>query len=60
MNKLRAFLLRDFARALVGRTTSTIDMGTVLDGGICLVRVPKGTLGEDSARLLGSFVVAQV
>lgn len=60
LNKLRAFLLRDFARALVGRTESTIDLGAVLDGGICLVRVPKGLLGEDTARLLGSFVVAQV
>ncbi len=32
----------------------------VLDGGICLVRVPKGILGEETARLLGSFVVAKV
>jgi len=31
-----------------------------LDGGICLVRVPKGVLGEDTARLLGSFVLARV
>ena len=35
-------------------------MGEVLDGGICLVRVPKGILGEETARLLGSFVVAKV
>jgi hypothetical protein len=32
----------------------------MLDGGICLVRVPKGILGEDTAQLLGSFVVAKV
>ncbi len=60
MNKLRAFLLRDFARQVVGRGRSSIDMGTVLDGGICLVRVPKGLLGDDTARLLGSFIVAAV
>src|ERR1700691_4883829 len=34
-------------------------MGKVLDGGVCLVRVPKGLLGEDTARLLGSFAVAK-
>ena len=32
----------------------------MLDGGLCLVRVPKGTLGDSTARLLGSFVVATV
>jgi hypothetical protein len=60
MNKLRAFLLRDFVRSVVGRPGSSFDMGDVLDGGICLVRVPKGILGEETAKLLGSFVVAQV
>lgn len=60
MNKLRAFLLRDFVRQVVGRPDSSFDMGHVLDGGVCLVRVPKGILGEDTARLLGSFVVAKV
>ena len=60
MNKLRAFLLRDFVRSVVGRPDSSFDMGNVLDGGICLVRVPKGILGEETAKLLGSFVVAKV
>ena len=60
MNKLRAFLLRDFVRSVVGRPDSSFDMCQVLDGGICLVRVPKGILGEETARLLGSFVVAKV
>jgi hypothetical protein len=60
MNKLRAFLLRDFVRSVVGRPDSSFDMGQVLDGGICLVRVPKGILGDETARLLGSFVVAKV
>lgn len=60
LNKLRAFLLRDYVRATVASTTSSFDMAEVLDGGLLLARVPKGILGEDTARLLGSFVVAQV
>ena len=60
MNKLRAFLLRDFVRQVVGRAGPGFDMAKVLDGGACLVRVPKGVLGDDTARLLGSFVVAKV
>jgi hypothetical protein len=60
LNKLRAFLLRDFVRKVVGSAQSSFDMGHVLDGGLCLVRVPKGILGEETSRLLGSFVLAQV
>ena len=60
LNKLRAFLLRSFVRSVVDAPKSSIDMGAVLDGGLLLVRVPKGLLGDDSARLLGSFVVAKV
>jgi hypothetical protein len=60
MNKLRAFLLRDFVRQVVGRPATGFDMGSVLDGGICLVRVPKGIVGDETSKLLGSFVVAKV
>lgn len=61
LNKLRAFLLRRSVRAIVGQERSTIDVTRVLDQGrLLLVRVPKGTLGEDTSRLLGSFVVARV
>jgi len=60
LNKLRAFLLREFVRKVVGSPASSFDMAHILDGGICLVRVPKGILGEETARLLGSFVVAKV
>lgn len=58
--KLRAFLLRPFVREIVDAPVSSIDMARILDGGLLLVRVPKGILGEDTARLLGSFVVAKV
>ena len=30
----------------------------MLDGGICLVRIPKGTLGDETTRLVGSLAVA--
>jgi len=60
MTRLRAFLLRPFVRAVIGSAQSSFDMADVLDGGICLVRVPKGQLGDETSRLLGSFVLARV
>jgi hypothetical protein len=60
LNKLRAVLLRPFVRDTLAAGPSTVDMQKVLDGGICLVRLPKGSLGEDAARLLGSFLLARV
>ena len=61
MNKLRVVLTRPFVAAVLGSATSSFDLGAdVLDGGLLLARIPKGTLGEDSCRLLGSFVVAKV
>ncbi|MGQ0573848.1 MAG: type IV secretory system conjugative DNA transfer family protein, partial [Pseudonocardia sp.] len=58
MNKLRAFLLRPFVREALAAGPSTVDMGEILDGGICLVRIPKGSLGEETTRLIGSLTVA--
>ena len=60
LNKLRAFLLRSFVVQAISAGPSTVDLGEVLDGGLCLVRVPKGRLGEDTTRLLGSLIVARV
>ena len=55
MNKLRAFLLRKFAHAAIAAGPSTFDMAQVLDGGgLCLARLPKGILGEETAQLVGS------
>jgi hypothetical protein len=59
MNKLRAFLLRPFVRDAIAGGHSTVDLTGVLDGGICLVRIPKGSLGEETTRLVGSLVVAR-
>jgi hypothetical protein len=54
-------LTRPYVAAVLGSATSIFDLGAdVLDGGLLLARLPKGTLGEDSCRLLGSFIVAKV
>jgi hypothetical protein len=59
--RLRAFLLRDFVRRTIGVARSSFDMSAVLDrGGILIARLPKGQLGEETARLMGSFVFASV
>ncbi len=60
MNKLRAVLARSFARDLLGSARSSFSMADVLDGGVLLARLPKGLLGEDTARLVGSLLVARV
>ncbi|MHB8342577.1 MAG: type IV secretory system conjugative DNA transfer family protein, partial [Mycobacteriales bacterium] len=61
MNKLRVVLTRPFVAAVLGSSAYSFDLGAdVLVGGLLLARLPKGTLGEESARLLGSFVVAKV
>jgi hypothetical protein len=57
--RLRAFLLRDFVKNVIGQAHSSFRMGEVLDGGILLCRLPKGILGEDTARILGSLIVAR-
>uniref|UniRef100_UPI0024543149 type IV secretory system conjugative DNA transfer family protein n=1 Tax=Nocardia wallacei TaxID=480035 RepID=UPI0024543149 len=60
LNKLRAFLLRSFVRAAIAAGPSTVEFGEVLDhGGICLARLPKGSLGEETSRLVGSLLVAR-
>ncbi|MFJ7213618.1 type IV secretory system conjugative DNA transfer family protein [Amycolatopsis sp. NPDC098790] len=60
INKLRAFLLRPFVKDAIAGGRSTVEMSQVLDqGGICLVRIPKGSLGDETTRLVGSLVVAR-
>jgi hypothetical protein len=57
---LRSFLLRDFVRRTLGTPKSSFDMGKVLDGGILFARLPKGQIGEETSKLMGSFVLASV
>ncbi|MFI2652766.1 type IV secretory system conjugative DNA transfer family protein [Micromonospora fulviviridis] len=58
--RLRAFLLRDFVKSVIGNAHSSFDMGTILNGGVLLCRLPKGILGEETSRILGSLIVARV
>lgn len=60
LNKLRAFLLRPWVRAAIAAGPSTVEFTDVLDnGGICLARLPKGSIGEETSRLVGSLLVAR-
>jgi hypothetical protein len=61
LNKLRAFLLKRTVRNILGQPRSTIDIGSAMDSGaIVLVSLPKGLLGEETSRLLGSFLTARI
>lgn len=61
LNKLRAVLLRDFARDLLAaRPREALDLPSLLDdNAVVIARLPKGVVGEDTASLLGSLVLAQ-
>ena len=58
MNKLRAVLSRRFAADLLGSASSTFNLTDILDGGILLARLPKGLLGDDTTRLVGSLLLS--
>ncbi|GAB4001386.1 hypothetical protein GCM10029992_36710 [Glycomyces albus] len=61
--RLRSVLGRAFVRETIGAppAEACIDLGTALDrGGIILARLPKGTLGEDTSKLVGSLLFARV
>jgi hypothetical protein len=61
MNKLRAFLLRRRLRNVLGQASPRLDFDRVLaERKILLVPLAKGVLGEDSAALIGSLVVARL
>ena len=60
MNKLRAVLLRGFARDVLAAGPSTVNLAAHLDdGGIVIARLAKGALGEDTTRLLSSLLLAK-
>ncbi|MFD1045205.1 type IV secretory system conjugative DNA transfer family protein, partial [Kibdelosporangium lantanae] len=59
MNKLRGLLLRPFVRNTLTGGESTINMDTILDGGVLLARLAKGNLSTDTVHLMGSLIVAQ-
>ncbi|BEL05724.1 hypothetical protein Q0Z83_039150 [Actinoplanes sichuanensis] len=57
--RLRQFLLRDFVKDVIGTAHTSLRMPQILDGGILLCRLPKGMLGEETTRILGSLIVAR-
>lgn len=60
LSKLRPILGRRFVADLLGSATSSFAMADILDGGILLARLPKGVLGDDACRLVGSLLLAQL
>lgn len=56
--KLRLVLAHPLASALFGVARTTFRLPDVLRGAILLVRLPKGIVGEDGCRLIGSLLLA--
>lgn len=56
--KLRLVLAHPLAAALFGVPSTTFRLPDVLRGAILLVRLPKGIVGEDGCRLIGSLLLA--
>jgi AAA-like domain/TraM recognition site of TraD and TraG len=60
LNKLRAFTDRTAIRLMIGQATG-LDLSSVLDDGkVLLVSLAKGRLGEETAALTGSLLVASL
>jgi hypothetical protein len=60
-NKVGQFLSNSLVRNIVGQVTTKFDLLKVLDtGGILLMNLSKGKLGEDNSSLLGSLMVTQL
>jgi hypothetical protein len=58
MSRLRLVLAHPLAAGLFGVPAATFSFADILDGGVLLCRLPKGILGEDGTRLVGSLLVA--
>ncbi|MGQ4270057.1 type IV secretory system conjugative DNA transfer family protein [Nocardiopsis changdeensis] len=59
LNKLRTVLLRPWAGAVLASGAATLDLPHLLDhGGLILMRLPKGHLGENTTALIGTFALA--
>jgi len=60
-NKVGQFLTHPILRAIIGQVRSTLDCRQVMDdGGILIVNLSKGRIGEDASTLLGSLLVTQL
>ena len=61
LNKVRPFLMNKSVRAIVSQQGKGIDLREIMDEGrILIVKLSKGTLGEDNANLLGALLVTKI
>ena len=61
LNKLRSVLVRPRLRNVLGQASPRLDFDQLLaDGGILLVPLNKGLLGEDAASLLGALLISRL
>src|SRR5438067_768665 len=58
MSRLRLVLAHPLAAGLFGVPVATFSFADILDGGVLLCRLPKGVLGEDGTRLVGSLLLS--
>ncbi|MFC7483134.1 hypothetical protein ACFQX7_28320 [Luedemannella flava] len=58
LSRLRLVLAHPLAAGLFGVATTTFSFADILDGGVLLCRLPKGVLGEDGTRLVGSLLLS--
>ncbi|WP_435209050.1 type IV secretory system conjugative DNA transfer family protein [Micromonospora sp. bgisy143] len=57
LSRLRLVLAHPMANSLFGMPATTFSFADILDGGIMLARLPKGVIGEDGTRLVGSLLL---
>jgi hypothetical protein len=61
LSRIRALLGHEFVRDTIGSPERAFDLEAAINtDGIVLARLPKGVLGDDTARLLGSVLTAKV
>ncbi|WP_207229734.1 type IV secretory system conjugative DNA transfer family protein [Krasilnikovia cinnamomea] len=58
LSRLRLVLAHPMAQSLFGMPATTFSFAEILDGGVLLARLPKGVIGEDGTRLIGSLLLA--
>jgi Type IV secretion-system coupling protein DNA-binding domain len=60
-NKVGQFLSNPLVRNIVGQTKTKFDLSRMIDdGGILLLNLSKGRIGEDNSSLLGSLMLTQL
>ncbi|MBI5620179.1 DUF87 domain-containing protein [Candidatus Gottesmanbacteria bacterium] len=61
LNKVGQFLSSQTIRNIVGHSTSTVDLETMMnEGKIVLVNLSQGKLGEDNSALLGAMIITKI